>query len=270
MKMRQALRACLFSYHTSCAGAPDVVAYPPPRRHSPATRASRACRDGAAGRGPRRNAARSSYRTRRAASGVGAGTPHGPHGLPGAPHCAALSADRAGFQEQRSRCSCGTSAGGEANCEREALAAGECRRGGAGAGIGRASARCLATRRGGRSPPRVKTRGRAGVRESRPAAELPGISTRGRTAGHLDRRQSARRESQPAAELPGISTGGRTMLNRRRNCRESRAWSLAALRRATVASPEEVGQLGEPLDVDHLALGEGEADDRDPTQAAET
>jgi hypothetical protein len=45
---------------------------------------------------------------------------------------------------------------------------------------------------GGRSPPRVKTGGRAGVRESQPAAELPGISTGGRTAAHLHRRQSGR------------------------------------------------------------------------------
>jgi hypothetical protein len=56
---------------------------PPPRRHSPATRASRACREGSTGRVPTRNAARSSYRTPRAASAVGAGTPHGHHGLPG-------------------------------------------------------------------------------------------------------------------------------------------------------------------------------------------
>ncbi|HEV7466249.1 MAG TPA: hypothetical protein VGP96_08105, partial [Candidatus Dormibacteraeota bacterium] len=77
-------------------------------------------------------------------------------------------------------------------CDREASAAGECRRGGAGAGIGRASARCLATERGGRSPPRVKTGGRAGVRESRPAAELPRISTGGRSPSAFHRRQSGR------------------------------------------------------------------------------
>ncbi|MDB5068692.1 MAG: hypothetical protein JWM18_5126, partial [Chloroflexi bacterium] len=150
-------------------------------------------------------------------------------------------ADRAGFHEERFAFLARTSAGGCANSEREARAAGECRRGGAGAGIGRASARCLATERGGRSPPRVKTGGRAAPRESRPAAELPrisirrqdcrasrpaaeqpGISTGGRTAGHLHRRQNCR-ASRPAAEQPGISTGGRTAghLDRRQNCRAS-------------------------------------------------
>src|SRR6202023_2787932 len=97
----------------------------------------------------------------------------------------------------------GTSAGGEANCEREARAAGECRRGGAGAGIGRASARCLATRRGGRSPPRGKTGGRAALRESRPAAELPRIST-ARQIG---------RASPPAADRPCIPTRGRSAVH---------------------------------------------------------
>ncbi|HEY0408960.1 MAG TPA: hypothetical protein VGE42_01705, partial [Candidatus Dormibacteraeota bacterium] len=33
--------------------------------------------------------------------------------------------------------------------------------------------------------------------------------------------RAAPRESLPAAELPRISTGGRTMLNRRQNCRAS-------------------------------------------------
>jgi hypothetical protein len=102
----------------------------------------------------------------------------------------------------------GTSAGGEANSDREASAAGECRRGGAGAGIGRASARCLATERGGRSPPRVKTGGRSAEhphrrqnsRASPPAVEQPRLSARWQIG----------RAPPPAAEQPGISTGGRT------------------------------------------------------------
>src|SRR5207302_1299955 len=59
---------------------------------------------------------------------------------PAAPRCAALSAARGGFQEEREAFLTGTSAGGGANCEREARAAGGCRRGGAGAGIASASA----------------------------------------------------------------------------------------------------------------------------------
>jgi hypothetical protein len=195
---------------TSCAGAPDAGAYPPPRRHSPATRASRACRDGATGRGPRRNAKRSSYRTRRAASRVGCLTPRmGITAFPVAPRWPPCPWILRFSKRNASRSSAGTSAGGCANCDREASAAGECRRGGAGAGIGRASARCLATERGGRSPPRVKTGGRAGGRESRPAAELPGISTRWQIGRASHRRQKCR-ASPPARRSAEHPTGGRS------------------------------------------------------------
>jgi hypothetical protein len=208
---------------TSCAGAPDAVAYPPPRRHSPATRASRALREGSTGRGTTRNAY--AFLIPDPPSGFTGGRLTPRMGIthdPVAPRCTALSADRAGFHEQRWRCSCGTSAGGGANSDREASAAGECRRGGAGAGIGRASARCLATERGGRSPPRVKSGGRAAPRESQPAAELPGISTRGRAAEHPAGRQNCRasppaqiaRASPPAAEPPRTALEPRSAVER--------------------------------------------------------
>ncbi|MEA2614921.1 MAG: hypothetical protein QOE72_704 [Chloroflexota bacterium] len=136
------------------------------------------------------------------------------------------------------------------NSDREASAAGECRRGGAGAGIGRASARCLATERGGRSPPRVKTGGRAAPRESRPAAELPGISTGRRTAAPLhpvaDRpsnstRPQNARASPPAADRPSIPTGRRTPEHphRSRCGRSASRWSPA-----TAVGP--VSDSGEP------------------------
>jgi hypothetical protein len=100
---------------------------------------------------------------------------------------------------------------------------------GGSAGLGRASARCLALDGGRRSLPPVKTPWRncrdpqpaaerppanlnrrqncraspPGGRPERPppAADRPSIPTRGR---------AARRESRPATEQPGISTGGRT------------------------------------------------------------
>jgi hypothetical protein len=49
---------------------------------------------------------------------------------PVAPRCAALSADVGVSQEERCAFLIGTSAGGCANCEREALAAGEAGEGG--------------------------------------------------------------------------------------------------------------------------------------------
>jgi hypothetical protein len=168
-----------------------------------------------AGRTTRRNAARSSHRAPRAASGVGAGTPHGHHARPGGASLRRPSRGSCGLPRgNASRSSIGTSAGGGANCDRKARAAGECRRGGAGAGIGRASARCLATDRGGRSPPEskpaaerlaAKLNRRQNSHASPPAAELPRISTGGRTAGHPHRRQNSR-ASPPAAEPPCIPT----------------------------------------------------------------
>src|SRR5580704_1648682 len=65
---------------------------------------------------------------------------------------------------------------------------------GGSAGIGRASARCLALNGGRRSLPPVKTGGRAAGREPQPAAELQGISTGTRTAANLN----------PAPPPPGL------------------------------------------------------------------
>ncbi|MDB5065222.1 MAG: hypothetical protein JWM18_1656 [Chloroflexi bacterium] len=69
--------------------------------------------------------------------------------------------------------------------------------------------------------------------ESKPAAERP--------PANLDRRQNCR-ESRPAVELPGISTGGRTAANldRRQNCRASRP--AAELPRRGDAVPPRVTQ----------------------------
>jgi hypothetical protein len=148
-----------------------------------------------------RNAARSSYPT--PPSGFTGGVLDAPHGHHARPGDASL--------RRRLRRSCGFPGGTlrvphvvarpvvAPNSEREARAAGECRRGGAGAGIGRASARCLATERGGRSPPRVQTGGRTAA-HPHPSRNCRDTPTGGRTAA-IPTRQQIGRASRP---------GGRT------------------------------------------------------------
>ncbi|MEA2617987.1 MAG: hypothetical protein QOE72_3770, partial [Chloroflexota bacterium] len=94
-------------------------------------------------------------------------------------------------------------------------------------GIGRASARCLWHERREAEPPpgkntvaeRCSTGARAARRQSRPAAELPRISTQaqiGRATPPaavlpgIATRQQIGRASPPAADRPSITTGGRT------------------------------------------------------------
>jgi hypothetical protein len=198
---------------TSCAGAPDAVAYPPPRRHSPATRASRACRDGATSRATTSNAARCSHRTRRAASRVGLDAPHGHHAWSGG---ASLRRPLRGSWDFP-----GATLALLAWCLgrwRSKLRA-------------RSARRRRVPARGGGSRHRARQRtmscDQTGGTQSPPSQNRrqsgrPRISTGGRTAGHLHRPQNGR-AAQPAAELPGISTGRRTAarLTRRQNCRAS-------------------------------------------------
>ncbi|MEA2616419.1 MAG: hypothetical protein QOE72_2202, partial [Chloroflexota bacterium] len=79
---------------------------------------------------------------------------------------------------------------------------------GGSAGIGRASARCLALDGGRRSLPPVKTGGRAAPRESQPAAEPPGISTGHRTAAPLH--PLADRPSNSPCPDPGVLSPAET------------------------------------------------------------
>ncbi|MDB5064747.1 MAG: hypothetical protein JWM18_1181, partial [Chloroflexi bacterium] len=209
-------------------GAPDAVAYPPPRPDSRPTRASRACREGSAGRGTTSNAARCSHRPPERLPGWALEPRMGITAFPVAPRCAALSAEPEIFQEQRSRCSRGASAGWlrklrARSARRRRVPA----RGGGSRHRARQRTMSCDQTGGTQSPPsknrrqsgptRISTGGRTAghlhrrqnCRASPPAAEHPGIPTGGGTAGHPHRRQNSR-ASPPEAEHPGIPTGGGT------------------------------------------------------------